>query len=66
VEVDHTDRARQMREWSPAAQTGRLKWLETVTREKPPVEEVEMWTVCKDKRTLRCVARTFPLASTCD
>ena len=35
VEVDHPDRARQMREWSPTAQTGTLKWLETVTEEKP-------------------------------
>jgi hypothetical protein len=25
VEVDHSDRARQMREWSPAAQTGTMK-----------------------------------------
>jgi hypothetical protein len=25
VEVDHSDRPRQMREWSPAAQTGTMK-----------------------------------------
>jgi hypothetical protein len=61
VEVDHPDRARQMREWSPAAQTGTLKWLETVTKEKPPVREVEMWVVTKDTRTLRCVARYLPI-----
>jgi hypothetical protein len=61
VEVDHPDRARQMREWLPAAQTGTLKWLETVTEEKPAVQEVEMWTVSKDTRTLRCVARYIPI-----
>jgi hypothetical protein len=50
-----------MREWSPPAQTGTLKWLETVTDEKPAVQEVEMWTVSKDTRTLRCVARYLPI-----
>jgi hypothetical protein len=61
VEVDQPDRARQMREWSPAAQTGTLKWLETVTKEKPMVNEVEMWRVTKGPRTLRCVARYLPI-----
>jgi hypothetical protein len=61
VEVDHPDRARQMREWSPAAQTGTLKWLETVTKEKPPVTEVGIWSATKGGRTLRCVARYLPI-----
>jgi hypothetical protein len=60
VEVDHPDRARQMREWSPAAKTGTLKWLETVTKEKP-VTEVEMWAVVKGNRTRKCVARYLPI-----
>jgi hypothetical protein len=47
VEVDHPDRARQMREWSRTAKQGTLKWLETVTKEKPPVSGVELWTVAK-------------------
>jgi hypothetical protein len=31
------------------------------TNEKPPVQEIEMWTVSKDKRTLRCVGRYLPI-----
>jgi hypothetical protein len=42
-----------MREWSPAAQTGTLKWSETVTKEKSPVQEVEMWAVSKGTRNLQ-------------
>jgi hypothetical protein len=61
VDVDHPDRARQMREWSPAAKQGTLKWLESATREKPAVTELELWRVQKDKRTLRCVARYLPI-----
>jgi hypothetical protein len=61
VEVDHLDRARWMREWSPAAQEGMLNWLETVTKEKPAVTEVELWTVTKGTRTLRCIAPYLPI-----
>ena len=46
---------------APASQEGTLKWLETVTKEKPPVEEVAMWTVIKGTRTIRCVARYLPI-----
>jgi hypothetical protein len=35
--------------------------METVTKEKPPVQEVEMWAVSKATRTLRCVARYLPI-----
>jgi hypothetical protein len=34
--------------------------LENVTKEKLPVTELELWTVKKDRRTLRCVARYLP------
>jgi hypothetical protein len=63
VEVDHLDRARWMREWSPAAQEGMLNWLETVTKEKPAVTEVELWTVTKGTRALRCIPRYLPTRS---
>src|SRR4029450_773724 len=62
VGVDHPDRARWMKEWSPAAQTGTLHWLESVTKEeKAAVTELELWTVTKGTRTLRCVARYLPI-----
>ena len=60
VEREHPERARWMRQWSPKAQEGTLKWLETVTTDVPAVSELELWTVKKDKRTLRCVARYLP------
>jgi len=49
-----------MRQWSPAAQEGTLKWLESATKETPAVTELELWTVEKANRTLRCVARYLP------
>jgi hypothetical protein len=49
-------KAAQMREWSPAAQTGTLRWLANVIKERPPVNEVVLWTVRKGERELRCVA----------
>jgi len=51
-----------MKEWSPAAQEGALKWLESATKEKPAVTELELWSVTKNKRTLRSVARYLPIA----
>jgi hypothetical protein len=60
VEREHPSRAASMREWSPAAQQGILGWLETVTKEKPAVQEVELWRVTKDSRELRCVVRYMP------
>jgi hypothetical protein len=57
VEVEHPERASWMRQWSPAAQEGTLKWLDSATKEKPTITELELWTVKKAKRTLRCVAR---------
>jgi hypothetical protein len=44
----------------PAMREGTLEWLETVTDEVPAVSEMELWTVAKGKRTLRCVARYLP------
>jgi hypothetical protein len=60
VAVEHPERAAWMRQWSPAAQEGTLRWLESATKEKPAVTELELWTVKKDRRTLRCVARYLP------
>ncbi len=61
VEPEHPSRAAAMREWSPAAQKGILGWLETVTQQKPAVQEVELWRVTKDVRELRCVVRYMPI-----
>ena len=61
VGADHPERAAWMKQWSPAAQEGTLKWLESATKEKPAVTELELWTVTKGTRTLRCVARYLPL-----
>jgi hypothetical protein len=60
VEGDFPERANWMRQWSPAAQEGTLKWLESVTEQKAAVTELELWTVKKGARTLRCVARYLP------
>jgi hypothetical protein len=60
VEGEHPSRAASMREWSPAVKEGILGWLESVTKEKASVEEVELWRVTKDTRELRCVARYLP------
>lgn len=49
-----------MRQWSHAAQEGTLKWLESVTKPKPAVTELELWTVKKRGRILRCVTRDLP------
>jgi len=43
VAAEYPERADWMRQWSPAAQEGTL-WLESVTNEKPPVTELELWT----------------------
>jgi hypothetical protein len=60
VESEHPSRAASMREWSPVAKEGILGWLESVTKEKPAVQEVELWRVTKDARELQCVARYVP------
>jgi hypothetical protein len=60
VEREHPERARWMRQWSPKAHEGTLKWLETVTTEVPAVSELELWTLSKGTRTLRCIARYLP------
>ena len=49
-----------MREWSAATKDGTLKSLGSVTKEKPAVQEVELWRVTKDTRELRCVVRYMP------
>jgi hypothetical protein len=37
-----------------------LKWLDSVTQQKPAVQEVELWRVTKDTRELRCIVRYMP------
>lgn len=58
---DHPSRAAAMREWTPAAQDGFLKWLRDVTDEEPPKREYELWSVQKNCRTLRCIAVYVPI-----
>jgi hypothetical protein len=50
VEGEYPSRAASMREWSPAAKEGILKWLDSVTWQKPAVREVDLWRVTKDTR----------------
>ncbi len=50
-----------MREWSPNAQLGMLKWLSDVVQEQPnPTNEIELWRVRKGERELRCLAVYLP------
>ena len=60
VAQEHPAKAAQMKDWSPAAQTGTLRWLANVIKERPPVNEVVLWTVRKGERELRCVVRYLP------
>jgi len=60
VEGEYPSRAVSMREWSPVAKAGILKWLDSVTQQKPAVREVELWRVTKDTRELRCIVRYMP------
>jgi len=41
VAQKHPAKAAQLREWSPAAREGTLKWLENAMKEKPAVTELE-------------------------
>jgi hypothetical protein len=65
VAEEHAAKAAQMREWSPAAQEGTLRWMRTAITQSGAAREVELWTVRKDKRELRCVVRYVQLVSTC-
>jgi hypothetical protein len=60
VEPEHPSRAATTRDWSPAAQQSILNCLESATRDKPAIQEVELWRVTKDTRELRCVVRYVP------
>jgi hypothetical protein len=60
VAKDHPSRAAWMRDWSPTAQDAALTWLASAVTQTPPVTELELWTVRKDARELRCVARYLP------
>jgi hypothetical protein len=53
-----------MREWSPAAQTGTLRWLANVIKQQPPVSEVELWIVRKESASFAVSCATGRLAST--
>jgi hypothetical protein len=61
VALDHPERASWMRQWSQSAQEGTLKWLQSATKDKPTVTELELWTVATGTRKLRCVARYLPI-----
>ena len=39
VGMEHPERANWMRQWSPAAKDGALKWLDSATKEKPALTE---------------------------
>ena len=60
VTDEHPTKAAQMREWSPAAQKATLSWLANIKAQVPPSAEVEIWTMKKGDRELRCVVRYLP------
>jgi hypothetical protein len=61
IASEHPSHAAAMREWSPAGQEGFLKWMRDVTDEQPAARDVELWSVHKDGRTLRCIAVYVPI-----
>jgi len=40
IATEHPERANGMRRWSPAANEGTLKWLETATKEKSAITKL--------------------------
>ena len=60
VAVEHPTKAAQMREWSPAAHEGTLRWVRSAITQSRAPREVELWTVRKRDRELRCLVRYVP------
>src|SRR6478752_10620108 len=60
VRDDQPTKAALMREWSPPAQESALRWLATCVAAGSAQREIELWTMVKTGRELRCVARYLP------
>ena len=61
VELEHPDRARSMREWSPEAQSSTLKWLDSSTKEKIRCHRAVTLDRDQGHEGMRCVARYLPI-----
>lgn len=60
IRVDHPAEAARMREWSAGAQHGLLLHLASMLEQKAGADPVQLWTVKKADRELRCVAHYLP------
>jgi hypothetical protein len=60
VAAEHPSKAAEMREWSPAGQHALLLHLASRHDLKARGEPVELWTVSKSDRQLRCIAVYLP------
>lgn len=60
IAVEHPQEAAQMRERTPAGQHMALLHLASMLEQKAGAEPVELWTVKKGDRELRCVAHYLP------
>jgi hypothetical protein len=60
VSIAQPTKAAQMRKWSSTAQESAVRWLATCVATGAAQREIELWTVVKPGRELRCVARHLP------
>jgi hypothetical protein len=69
VEKESSAKTASMREWSPDAQVGMLKWLNDVTLAHPnPTNEIELWRVRSIYQSVSmcdCLKGAFPSNATC-
>jgi hypothetical protein len=60
IGAEHPAEAAQMREWTAAGQHMLLLHLASMLEQKAGAEPVELWSVKKADRALRCVAHYLP------
>lgn len=60
VAKDYPAQAASMREWSPTAQGGLLKWLADAVQQDGVITRLEQWRVQKGDRELVCIAIYIP------
>jgi hypothetical protein len=61
ISADHPSKGAEMRGWTVPTQTAFLAWLHDVTTERTPRRAVDLWTVHKEARALRCSALYLPM-----
>ena len=65
IAEEHPTKAAQMREWSPAAQEGTLRWMRSAIRQSGAAREVELWTVRKGIENCDALCVMWKAVSTC-